>query len=95
MTKQKLTNLENSTQGLQFPLKTSRTAEMVLEALKNLKERNGTTFKSIKDYVTSNNKDINIYNYVSSMHKFIKNAILNGVLEKTFEGKIIGTFNLI
>ncbi|XP_067125235.1 histone H1-like [Centruroides vittatus] len=68
-------------------------SEMVIEAITELKERNGSSLQAIKKYVGANFK-VDVEKLAPFIKKYLKTAVVNGVLMQTKGHGATGSFKL-
>lgn len=59
-----------------------RTSEMVVNAIKSLKERGGSSLQAIKKYITANYK-VDSEKHAPFIKKYLKSAVVTGELVQT------------
>ncbi|KAI4498926.1 hypothetical protein M0802_006101 [Mischocyttarus mexicanus] len=69
------------------------TTEMIISAIQNLKERNGSSFQAIKKYI-STNYVIEMEKYIPFVKKCLKSGLASGALIQTKGKGIAGSFKL-
>jgi hypothetical protein len=70
-----------------------RTSEMVNAAVKNLKERGGSSLKGIKKYISANYK-VDVEKLAPFIKKYLKSAVTTGALVQTKGKGASGSFKL-
>lgn len=70
-----------------------RTSEMVIAAIKNLKERGGSSLQAIKKYITANYK-VDAEKLAPFIKKYLKTAVTSGSLVQTKGKGASGSFKL-
>ncbi len=68
-------------------------AEMVLASITNLKERSGSSSQAIKKYIAANYK-VEVERLTPFIKKYLKSAVVNGVLTQTKGKGANGSFKL-
>ncbi|XP_043462961.1 histone H1B-like [Leptopilina heterotoma] len=68
-------------------------SEMVIAAVLNLKDRNGSTLQAIKKYITAS-YDVNMKTQARYITKYLKSAVESGVLIQTKGKGASGSFKL-
>ncbi|XP_070492649.1 histone H1-like [Chironomus tepperi] len=74
----------------------SKTGNLVMDAIENLKERKGSTIMKIRNYISTKNPELDMTRYATIIKKFILSAVEKGDLKTSDTEKgVRGHFSIV